>query len=666
MFERFTESGIKTIMLAQEEARRLGHNFVGSEQILLGLIGEGAGIAARTLRSAGVNLKDARVEVEKIIGRGSGFVAAEIPFTPRAKRVLELSWEEARHLGHNYIGTEHLLLGLIREAGGVGSRVLEILHVDIIGLRKQIIRACGGTVQDPLPSEPMVPADTANLKANLADGAFFWYSEDAILTIQRAWDYAETVGVKEIGSEPLVLVILRDDTLFIALNSAELNLGDIRRELLKGLEPGDTRPAKALPFSAQAQKSLEYAWSEAVRLRERCVTKECIFLGLLGQEESVFAQVLKTLGADANALRNSVEFAVKVRQEKAAALGVAAARRETTKSTAAGAIQPDSFGLPIVLHWLKKIALIITVIAVAAFALGAVGVLMGVFDQDRSFSVLQSLLWICLIANAIYFLTPSPGGTMAYRLKLFPLHNPNLRWLTGILVFWPLILIYGVLLYSAPIVYFPAILLGTLLTMLLVPICWIFFPSFPVLTDSMKPAVIQGDGVVVQRLTRVMSRPLKRGEVIVFRAKPEIIQFIPASLRESLADFSVLAHKLGMIDLCKRVVGLPGDTIEISEGSLHINGQPLKEPWATGFEYALKSMSDIGYLHHHPFPDQQEPIVVPPNCYFVLGDNRSCVNIDSSVFGCVSSQSIWARCAFVFWRDGKFKFVAISYGGLTT
>ena len=99
MFERFTEKAIKVVMLAQEEARRLGHNFVGTEQLLLGLIGESTGIAAKVLKSMAVNLKDARVEVEKIIGRGSGFVAVEIPFTPRAKRVLEMSLEEARQLG---------------------------------------------------------------------------------------------------------------------------------------------------------------------------------------------------------------------------------------------------------------------------------------------------------------------------------------------------------------------------------------------------------------------------------------------------------------------------------------------------------------------------------------------------------------------------------------
>ncbi len=164
MFERFTEKAIKVIMLAQEEARRLGHNFVGTEQILLGLIGEGTGIAAKTLKSMGVNLKDARVEVEKIIGRGSGFVAVEIPFTPRAKRVLELSWDEARQLGHNYIGTEHLLLGLIREGEGVAARVLENLGVDLTKVRSHVIRllgesgaASGGTTTTPSTGRSKTP-----------------------------------------------------------------------------------------------------------------------------------------------------------------------------------------------------------------------------------------------------------------------------------------------------------------------------------------------------------------------------------------------------------------------------------------------------------------------------------------------------------------------------
>ena len=145
MFERFTEKAIRVIMLAQEESRRLGHNFVGTEQLLLGLIAEGTGIAAKTLKSMGVNIKEAREEVEKIIGRGCGFVAVEIPFTPRAKKVLELSWDEARQLGHNYIGTEHLLLGLIREGEGVAAKVLENLGVELNKCRSNIIKMLGET-----------------------------------------------------------------------------------------------------------------------------------------------------------------------------------------------------------------------------------------------------------------------------------------------------------------------------------------------------------------------------------------------------------------------------------------------------------------------------------------------------------------------------------------
>lgn len=138
-FERFTEKALKVIMLAQEESRRLGHNFIGTEQILLGLIGEGTGIASKVLRSKGASLKDARVEVEKIIGRGSGFVAVEIPFTPRAKRVLDFAWSEAKALGHNYIGTEHLLLGVLAEGEGVAVRVLENLGVNPANTRAAVL-----------------------------------------------------------------------------------------------------------------------------------------------------------------------------------------------------------------------------------------------------------------------------------------------------------------------------------------------------------------------------------------------------------------------------------------------------------------------------------------------------------------------------------------------
>ena len=148
MFERFTEKAIKVVMLSQEESRRLGHNFVGTEQILLGLIGEGTGVAYKVLRSVELNLKDARMEVERIIGRGSGFVAVEIPFTPRAKRVLENSIEESRELGHGYIGTEHILLALLDEDDGVAWRLFEDLKIDIEKLRTDVLVAIGADSSD--------------------------------------------------------------------------------------------------------------------------------------------------------------------------------------------------------------------------------------------------------------------------------------------------------------------------------------------------------------------------------------------------------------------------------------------------------------------------------------------------------------------------------------
>jgi ATP-dependent Clp protease ATP-binding subunit ClpC len=140
-FERFTQKAIIAIQLAQGESRRLGHGYVGTEQILLGLIGEGSGLASQFLTSVGVNFENAQIEVEKIIGRGRGHTPDPIPFTPRAKQVLELALEQSRQLGHNYIGTEHLLLGILREADGLGARVLQNLGVDLPNLEQRLQRA---------------------------------------------------------------------------------------------------------------------------------------------------------------------------------------------------------------------------------------------------------------------------------------------------------------------------------------------------------------------------------------------------------------------------------------------------------------------------------------------------------------------------------------------
>src|ERR1700716_3139854 len=144
MFERFTDRARRVVVLAQEEARMLNHNYIGTEHILLGLIHEGEGVAAKALESLGISLEAVRQQVEEIIGQGQQAPSGRIPFTPRAKKVLELSLREALQLGHNYIGTEHILLGLIREGEGVAAQVLVRLGADLNRVRQQVIQLLHG------------------------------------------------------------------------------------------------------------------------------------------------------------------------------------------------------------------------------------------------------------------------------------------------------------------------------------------------------------------------------------------------------------------------------------------------------------------------------------------------------------------------------------------
>ncbi|MCY4458326.1 MAG: ATP-dependent Clp protease ATP-binding subunit, partial [Acidimicrobiaceae bacterium] len=144
MFERFTDRARRVVVLAQEEARLLNHNYIGTEHILLGLIHEGEGVAAKALESLGISLEAVRNKVQEIIGQGSSSPSGHIPFTPRAKKVLELSLREALQLGHNYIGTEHILLGLIREGEGVAAQVLVKLGAELSRVRQQVIKLLSG------------------------------------------------------------------------------------------------------------------------------------------------------------------------------------------------------------------------------------------------------------------------------------------------------------------------------------------------------------------------------------------------------------------------------------------------------------------------------------------------------------------------------------------
>jgi ATP-dependent Clp protease ATP-binding subunit ClpC len=165
VFERFTDRARRVVVLAQEEARRLNHNYIGTEHLLLGLVHEGEGVAAKALEALDISLEAVRTQVEEIIGRGGQAPAGHIPFTPRAKKVLENGLREALQLGHNYIGTEHILLGLIREGEGVAAQVLVKLGADLSRVRQQVIQLLSYAGADPAEEHAAAPVLTAIVPA---------------------------------------------------------------------------------------------------------------------------------------------------------------------------------------------------------------------------------------------------------------------------------------------------------------------------------------------------------------------------------------------------------------------------------------------------------------------------------------------------------------------
>jgi ATP-dependent Clp protease ATP-binding subunit ClpC len=167
-FDKFTERARRVLSFAQEEAQRFQHNYIGTEHLLLGLVREGEGVAAQVLLKLGVELQKVRDAVEFIIGRGDRIVLGQIGLTPRAKKVIELAVDEARRMNHHYIGTEHLLLGLLREGEGIGAGVLESLGVRLEIARRETVAVLSGSssaTQATPPPSPPVPAEATSLVA---------------------------------------------------------------------------------------------------------------------------------------------------------------------------------------------------------------------------------------------------------------------------------------------------------------------------------------------------------------------------------------------------------------------------------------------------------------------------------------------------------------------
>jgi hypothetical protein len=189
VFERFTDRARRSVVLAQEEARMLNHNYIGTEHILLGLVRERDGIAGKALVSLDISLEAVRQQVEEIIGQGQAAPRGHIPFTPRAKKVLELSLREALQLGHNYIGTEHILLGLIREGEGVAAQVLQKLGADLNRVRQTVIQLLSGYLTGTEGGKVAGGSELEELSTGVAGGEEIGVSTERVAP--RSWEMGE-------------------------------------------------------------------------------------------------------------------------------------------------------------------------------------------------------------------------------------------------------------------------------------------------------------------------------------------------------------------------------------------------------------------------------------------------------------------------------------------
>jgi hypothetical protein len=226
MFERFTDRARRVVVLAQEEARHLDHNYIGTEHILLGLIHEREGVAARALTALDISLESVRAQVEEIIGRGDQAPTGHIPFTPRAKKVLELSLREALGLSHNYIGTEHILLGLIREGEGVAAQVLVKLGGSLDRVRQQVIQLLADASQLQAEQVAGMPVGISQQQAmSMVAGGPAVYQEEP----------AELVRVVPVARE-----VHREAGMRVVLISLEIWSGwlDLRFAMLPGSSSG--------------------------------------------------------------------------------------------------------------------------------------------------------------------------------------------------------------------------------------------------------------------------------------------------------------------------------------------------------------------------------------------------------------------------------------------
>ena len=299
-FDRFNDRAKRVLALAQDEAIRFNHNYIGTEHLLLGLVREGEGAAARVLDSMGVELSKVRVSVESIIGRGdSTKTPSEITLSPRTKKVIELAIDEARKLGHSHVGTEHLLLGLVREGGHVGAKVLESLGVTLEKVRDQVIAVVGqphgyasGSRADPRDLPSSGPFDLLDRPAKRVLGL----AEEEARLMRHNW----------IGTEHMMIALLRSDGVAQrALEELEVKLDQARAGVFKAVPPREADVTE-ITITPRVRTLLGKAIMLAAPSAD-VVRPQHLLLALVADPDGIGSQVLAQLGVTPEKLRVTID-----------------------------------------------------------------------------------------------------------------------------------------------------------------------------------------------------------------------------------------------------------------------------------------------------------------------------------------------------------------------
>ncbi len=342
-FDKFTPRARKVITLAQEEATRFNHNYIGTEHLLLGLVREGEGIAARVLAELGVEVNRVRSAVEFIIGRGDRLIVGEIGLTPRAQKVIELAIDEARRLGQEDIGTEHLLLGMVREGEGIAAGVLESLGVNLEKVRVETIRVLsqlGPIAATAEETTGPTPAEVRNPPGSAPVSRFDKFTERSRKVLTLAQQEATRFNHNYIGTEHLLLGLVREGEGVAAKILANLGveLNRVRDAVELRIGRGDRMGVDEIGLTPRAKKVMELAVDEARRLGHHYIGTEHLLLGLVREGEGIAAQVLESLGVNLEKVRTQT---VQVLSQSS---GTSTWTLSSTGTPAPGAQQPTPIG----------------------------------------------------------------------------------------------------------------------------------------------------------------------------------------------------------------------------------------------------------------------------------------------------------------------------------